>query len=319
MNVMTSAMSTAIENMYSLHVGIVGQASDRHERPHKPVMLLAVLDLIASGQASPDHVPWSQQLRSQFALYFKRVRRLDDRCTPEYPFLHLQSEGWWHPLRLALPEERPLNATPTTGDAESGLIFARITGPLAAAMIQPADRLCMREAVLDRYFPQARAELRALFVEEAASVPEPDIADGPGDDAKARLGRSAGFRRKILEIYDCQCAACGLRIKLPQIDDLTFVDAAHLIPFEISGNDHPTNGIALCKNHHWAMDRFLIAPSPEGIWEASTILEPRRSKGEEELSGLKGKKVLAANDAAFFPAVEALRWRMERLKTARAA
>jgi len=28
--------------------------------------------------------------------------------------------------------------------------------------------------------------------------------------------------------------------------------------------DHPSNGIALCKNHHSAMDQYLIAPEPEG-------------------------------------------------------
>jgi len=33
--------------------------------------------------------------------------------------------------------------------------------------------------------------------------------------------------------------------------------ATHLIPFSESRNDHPTNGLALCKNHHWAMDRVM--------------------------------------------------------------
>jgi hypothetical protein len=36
-------------------------------------------------------------------------------------------------------------------------------------------------------------------------------------------------------------------------------------------NDKPDNGLALCPNHHWAMDRFLIAPCPHprhraGVW-----------------------------------------------------
>ena len=36
--------------------------------------------------------------------------------------------------------------------------------------------------------------------------------------------------------------------------------ATHLIPFSESRNDHPTNGLALCKNHHGTMERNLIAP-----------------------------------------------------------
>ena len=126
-------------------------------------------------------------------------------------------------------------------------------------------------------------------------------------------GRNSAFRRKILEIYDCQCAACGLRIRLPGSEDLTFVDAAHLIPFTSSFNDHPTNGIALCKNHHWAMDRFLIAPTPDCSWIVSPHLEARRSDGEKSLIALQGKRVLPPSEPAFAPARDALQWRVERL------
>ena len=47
------SINEAIEWIYGLHVGVVGRGPDRHEKPHKPVLLLAVLDLIASGQARP--------------------------------------------------------------------------------------------------------------------------------------------------------------------------------------------------------------------------------------------------------------------------
>ena len=33
--------------------------------------------------------------------------------------------------------------------------------------------------------------------------------------------------------------------------------ATHLIPFSASRNDHPTNGLALCKNHLGTMDRMI--------------------------------------------------------------
>jgi putative restriction endonuclease len=126
-------------------------------------------------------------------------------------------------------------------------------------------------------------------------------------------GRNSAFRKKILEIDDCQCAACGLRIKLFEVDDLTLVDAAHLVPFSESYNDHPTNGIALCKNHHWAMDRFLIVPTPEGAWAVSRFLEERRSDGEKSLLALRGKAFLRPSEPAFAPSHEALQWRASRL------
>ena len=40
-----------VEKLYDLSVGVIGAGAPRHERPHKPVMLLAVLDLIARERA----------------------------------------------------------------------------------------------------------------------------------------------------------------------------------------------------------------------------------------------------------------------------
>lgn len=311
----SSTFEEAVEALYGLNIGVVGTGAERHERPHKPLLMLAVLDLIAQGRATPDKIAWSQALRDRFAFYFPHVQRRDDQDTPENPFFYLRQEGWWQPLRVRDGVSTPLESTPTVGDARAGTVFARIVSPVSAWMILPTDRLRLRDALIARFFPQARAALTALFLENISQESAPPQDDN-GSDAEPRPGRSAGFRRTILDIYDCQCAACGLRIKLPQIDDLTFVDAAHLIPFsdpELGGNDHPTNGIALCKNHHWAMDRFLIAPTPEGNWQVSRFLDARRSLGEAELHALKEKPILLPQDEAFHPASNALAWRTSRL------
>jgi putative restriction endonuclease len=116
----------------------------------------------------------------------------------------------------------------------------------------------------------------------------------------------------VLEIYDFQCVACGLRIWMPE-HELSFVDAAHLVPFAETRNDHPTNGLALCKNHHWALDQRLIAPDPSAIWRVSRHLEPRRSRGEEELARLAGQPLLRPAEPAFAPERVGLEWRFARL------
>jgi hypothetical protein len=41
--------SAAVEALYRLNTGVIDTDSGRHERPHKPVMLLAVFDAIAAG------------------------------------------------------------------------------------------------------------------------------------------------------------------------------------------------------------------------------------------------------------------------------
>lgn len=164
------SIDEAIERLYELKVGVIGTAAgDRHERPHKPALLLAVLDLIADGQAHPGAIPWSRALRRRFDEYFAQVRSHDDQATPQNPFRLL--------------------------------------------------------------------------------------------------------------------------------------------------SDHPSNGLALCKNHHWAMDRFLIAPGTDGAWRTSPRLIPHRSPGEQSLAGLRGQAVLAPREVAFMPALAALDWRCSRLLT----
>jgi len=77
--------------------------------------------------------------------------------------------------------------------------------------------------------------------------------------------------------------------------------------------DHPTNGLALCKNHHWAMDRDIIAPGPDLHWHVSKLIDPRRSNGERELAEIAGKSVLLPKDPAFHPVKQGLEWRYKRM------
>ena len=308
-----TSIDEAIERLYSLNVGVIGKGVKRHERPHKPLMLLAVLDLIADGRATPQRVPWCIELRERFQLYFDAVRKRDDKNSPENPFLYLRSDGFWLPLRSVDDGIQNVDAPPTVGDATSGDVFARIGSGFERFMVTPTSRARFRDALISRYFPSARSSIEPLFVEpkdrSARLLGDSILAIGEQETA---YGRNVAFRKKILEIYDWQCTACGLRIKLPE-SDLTFVDAAHLIPFAESRNDHPSNGLALCKNHHWAMDRHLIAPTIEGVWRASPRLKRRRSRGEQELLDLDGQEILPPTDDVFRPALESLRWRAERL------
>ncbi len=292
----------AIERIYGLNVGIIGHGGDRHERPHKPLLLLAVLDLIDEGLATPDRIPWSQELRDRFATYFRAVHRHDDKNTPENPFHYLQSEGFWQAWTVEGNKTQPLGTTPRVN--QIGHAFARFTDGFDQLVSNVENRLMIREALVSRYFPHAALQLAPII----PSLPAPALAE-----EETEYGRSPAFRRKIIEIYDHQCAACGLRILLPIANEISFIDAAHLIPFSESRNDHPTNGLALCKNHHWAMDRNLIAPAPDHRWNISAVLDPRRSNGEKELAELSGKTLLLPKDEAFHPDRDGLEWRLERL------
>lgn len=295
------SISQAIERLYDLNVGTTPvEDGAPHEKPHKPLLLLAVFDLIDEGLATPDLVPWCQQLRDRFTARFLSVKKHNDQNNPQLPFRHLAGDGFWLPYEAnqSIPIRRDIQV------ADIGSVFGRFIDGFEYLVAIPENRQLMRDALISRYFPHLRNQSGEI---ELTSQNYVIVAE------EDESGRCPAFRRKILTIYDHQCAACGLRIKLPAGNAVSFIDAAHLIPFSVSQNDHPTNGLALCKNHHWAMDRNLIAPSPEHKWHVSQIIDSRRSNGEKELLALSGQKLLLPQDEAFYPGAEGLKWRLERL------
>jgi predicted restriction endonuclease len=77
--------------------------------------------------------------------------------------------------------------------------------------------------------------------------------------------------------------------------------------------------LLVCPNHHRAMDRFLIAPCPDrehraGIWRVGPALDSR-IEGQKALVALDGQRVIAPAEEKFYPVMESLRWREQRLTT----
>jgi putative restriction endonuclease len=65
------------------------------------------------------------------------------------------------------------------------------------------------------------------------------------------------FREQVLYAYGSSCAVCQLR-------HTELLDAAHIIGDSENGGDPIVpNGMALCKIHHAAFDRYLLGITPE--------------------------------------------------------
>jgi len=89
------------EDAIALLYDLKRDRSSGHEKPHKPALLLAVMDLIERDEITDNKIAPSQELREAFAAYFKIVRKGNDQNSPENPFYYLCSEGFWslHPKR----------------------------------------------------------------------------------------------------------------------------------------------------------------------------------------------------------------------------
>ncbi len=76
--------------------------------------------------------------------------------------------------------------------------------------------------------------------------------------ANSRGAASALFRRIVREAYNSTCIVCGVHLPQTSINAVPGVDAAHILPWADYDLDVVSNGLCLCKSHHWAFDEGLI-------------------------------------------------------------
>lgn len=255
----------------------------------------------------------SEDLVETFKRYFEVVRKQNDKPTIENPFFFLSGDGFWEVLTSGRKESLYVAGQATGGPSVAQFrkagAFGRFDPELWKHLKEDFSRHQLREALVSRYFPEDRERLAALIAADTAR-PKKEILN-----EALPPGRDAAFRRTILEIYDYTCSACGIRLLLTS--ELCLVQAAHIIPFSVSRNDKPTNGLALCPNHHWAMDRNLISPCPDkkkpaGIWRVNPRLD-RRLAGQKDLMELANEPVLGPRESKFLPDIGGLKWRCEQL------
>jgi putative restriction endonuclease len=92
------------------------------------------------------------------------------------------------------------------------------------------------------------------------------------------------FRERVIRAYAERCALCRLRHQ-------ELLDAAHITPdSDAEGEPIVSNGVALCKLHHAAFDRFFFAIRPDYVIEVrpSVLLEidgPMLVVGLQQIDG----------------------------------
>src|SRR5262249_53166294 len=68
---------------------------------------------------------------------------------------------------------------------------------------------------------------------------------------------SARFRHAVRAAYRSTCVVCGQHLPSTRMN-IPGVDAAHILPWAEYDLDEISNGLCLCKHHHWAFDEGLI-------------------------------------------------------------
>lgn len=264
--------------------------------PNKPLLVLAILDLVEAGLVGVDGlVHKDAQLNLRFRAYSPIcATRRGNTIDLELPFRHLASDGLYVHV----------------GDEER---VVRLEAGLLAAMQEPSWRQEARRRVVATYFPIG--EQVALYAALGLSMPSQEDLKAVQEDlatyrAQLSRGRDARFKVAVISGYHFTCALTGYQL-IASKSTYVPLEAAHIHAHARKGPDSPDNGLALTPTAHDMFDA--------GLWTVdddlhicvtqSDIVESILPGGNHfRLGDLQGRRLSFAPQAILRPSMEHFAW-----------
>jgi len=191
-----------------------------------------------------------------------------------YPFYHLSTSGFWNLVEQHGQPHltgRTISSVKRLREYYKGATFDEDLFPL---LVMESFREKLREVLIQTYFSPKlhRAILEQALINRGAAdystmllnVAEqriPYYTDKEIGSETAKKIRDHGFRKAVVKLYEHRCALCGIRMLTPE--GHTIVEAAHIVPWRKNNDDHPQNGMALCRLCHWSFDEGLMSVGKE--------------------------------------------------------
>ncbi len=299
--------------------GAVWTEATKRKAPHKPLLLLAVLDLVHRGVITTPFIDVTAdlvELNELFNLYWRRVVPLGQTSSIAFPFSRLAREPFWElvPLPGKAITDAIINNTSSVSYLRKYALGAKLDDGLFRVMQSGEGREALREALfLSCFSEEAAAQLREQSVinreafdysrvlEKQAHLPlVKEIVEA--DNYRPAV-RDQAFSKVVTTAYDHRCSLCGIRIVTP--DGHTVVEAAHIVPWSRSKNDDIRNGMALCRLCHWGFDEGML-----GVSDSYTVITSRSIGIDPNFPGLlltlSGRVIIPPVDPDKSPAREYL-------------
>jgi putative restriction endonuclease len=291
--------------------------------PHKPFMLLSILDLFAQGALQTNFIKINPELGELFSKYWHLLMPLDRHGNMALPFFHLRSSGFWHLIPVLGKEAlfEGIRQVDTLSQLQKLILGAKLDDELFQLLQVEETRNALRTALIQTYFvpeyhaallQQGSIHLQAyLYSQELLKKAGEQIKETVPEGTEYQTNiRDQGFRRAIVKIYDHRCAFCGVRMLT--VDGHSVVDAAHIIPWSTSHNDDPRNGMALCRLCHWTFDEGLTGVSAKYTMLLSTELRASPNFPGYLLT-LESRPILGPQDPIFMPDLKSLDWHRDTI------
>jgi putative restriction endonuclease len=295
----------------------VSSTRKRGNAKYKPILILSIIDLIARGIINTNEILVSDELIKTFDNYWKVIGSPSYKGGLHYPFFHLQNEGFWY-VKFQ-PSFNGLQSK-TINKLKDAVKYAYLDSELFNLLQDEVYRKELTDALVSAFFSDNENDLEEIlhinqsFQDKSLEID--NLLESANSDTNPRWSlkraaiRNAFFRKAVVHIYDYKCAFCGLKVNKTVKQNI--VDGAHIKPFSQFFDNKIHNGIALCKNHHWAFDRGWFAVDEQYKIIISNDLA-EISPHAKPMQDFHGEKLLLPKIEQFLPEIEALQWHRQNI------
>lgn len=261
--------------------------------PHKPLLTLMLLR--RSIDSDNPKVEFSE-VSDQLAKLLKEFGPSRKSYHPEFPFWHLQKEGFWEvSAPIELERKRP-GSSPTKAALLKDGVYGEVVPKLWNALKKDAMLIAqLTDTVLHQFWPET------LHDSIRSAIGLPDVVENRTFQRK----RDPEFRINVLRAYKCTCVICGLDGRLGGMP--LGIQAGHIKWHSHNGPDSTNNGLALCPFHHISLDAGAISLNDNLKIVVSADLTGGR-RIEDEIYRYEGREIMNPQPGFDVPKVEYVKW-----------
>ena len=300
-----------------------GYSKSLGRAPHKPILLLSVLQLVKNKTIISNKIFITADLILAFKRTWKQLVDSAHSANFSLPFYHMQSEPFWYLIpkpgkKIVLTKSKSIKSFKSL---KENIAYAEIDRELFLIFQNPISRILLEQYLLDQYFPSTKSEYsdqkrtyEESFIENSILNESTEVYQNQIKNLRERLEedefeeevfvRGGLFKRAVPKIYDFTCSISEM--KITSTHSVQMIDACHIYPFSLSNDDTVPNGIALSPNLHRAFDRGLITINSDYIVRVSPSVSENDSTFS--LSQFEGKQISLPKKLSWYPSIEYLNW-----------
>lgn len=291
--------------------------------PHKPILLLSIIQLISKGFIPTNRIFITSDLLLSFRQNWKILVDTNHTNNFSLPFFHLRSEPFWYLVakpgkEIVTTSSKSIKSFKSLSDS---IAFAEIDKDLFFLLQDPINQMWFEQLILENYFPNFKTVYKRPAINYEEEKIENEILNEPKEaylDHMENLKeilqedefeeeifvRGSLFKKTIPKVYDYTCSITGMKVE--STHNIQMIDACHIYPFSISNDDTVTNGITLTPTLHRAFDRGLITINSNFVVRVSPTITKEESNFT--ISQFDGRQIILPVNEKFYPSQESLIW-----------